>query len=238
MRRFVLAAMATVMTAGPAIAQVDGPPIGSRLGERLKTDNKADEETSALTAHNMAYCLVERHTRAARAVLASTEPGSFKKIGTKALGELQCAMPFVAKSHVVEGLRIQYPPDVMRGMLAEYLLKKDKAAARALPALPRVQIYKRPWFAATERHIAVDEMATCVSEVDPAGTLAVLETRPYSPDERAAIGRLMPAMGPCLSAGAKLQANRQALRAALAEALYQRTQPWPVTPPEQAGAAK
>ncbi len=136
----------------------------------------------------------------------------------------------LAANDLVEGRRVAFPPDVMRGMLSEYLIKGSEAAVRQLPALPRQQTYKRPWFVATDRHIAVDEMATCVSEVDPARTLAILKTEPYSAAERQAFTAITPVMGPCLSVGAKLQANRQALRAALAEALYQRTQPWAPAP--------
>jgi hypothetical protein len=45
---------------------------------------------------------------------------------------------------------------------------------------------------------------------------------PTTPEEGQAFAALSPDMGKCLRAGTKLQANRQSLRAALAEALFQR----------------
>jgi hypothetical protein len=80
----------------------------------------------------------------------------------------------------------------------------------------------------TQRDPIVDEMATCTADVNPMGTLALLQTEAYSDAEMAAVQTLAPDIGRCLRAGATLKANRQAMRAALAEALYQRTQPWPV----------
>jgi hypothetical protein len=66
------------------------------------------------------------------------------------------------------------------------------------------------------------KMATCVADTRPAAVMALLGTQPFSDDENAAFAQLIGAMGPCLVAGTKLDAKREPLRAALAEALYQR----------------
>lgn len=233
--------VAMLATAGGGAAQStdDGPPIGSRLGKRVKGDPIADERKSALAAHELARCMVNKRERAVRDLLASTSPEQATKVRSRLMGEMQCFNAMMAVNDLVEGRSVLFPPDVLRGMLAEHLLKKQPARVGLLPQLqPLQQIYVRPWYPGTSRDSIVDEMATCVAEVNPAGTFGMLGTEPYSAAERAAMGTLGVDFGRCLRAGAKLRANRQALRAALAEALYQRTQPWLVAPPQPAGVAK
>jgi hypothetical protein len=113
--------------------------------------------------------------------------------------------------------------DMLRGRLAEAVLRDDEGRVAALKALPVQQNrYIRPWFAATGRHPAVDEMGACMADTDPAGIAALIETSPGTADENAALSALSPALTKCLSAGTRLDASREALRAALADALYQR----------------
>lgn len=113
--------------------------------------------------------------------------------------------------------------EMLRGRLAEEALRADESRVAALQALPLQQKrYIRPWFAATGRHPAVDEMAACMADTDPAGIAALIQTSPGTSDENSAISALSPALTKCLSAGTRLDASREALRAALADALYQR----------------
>ena len=136
-------------------------------------------------------------------------------------GEHEC-FSMTEGNDLVEGRLVAFPPDIFRGMLAEWAIKADLAKFSVLPALPRQLTYARPWYAITHRDPSVDEMATCVSETAPSEALALLKTIPYSDDEGAAFGALGPNLGACLRAGVKITGNRQSLRAALAEGLYQR----------------
>ena len=113
--------------------------------------------------------------------------------------------------------------DFLRGNLAEQALRADESRVAALQALPLQQKrYIRPWFAATGRHPAVDEMGACMADTDPAGIATLIRTEPGSAEENSALSGLSPALTKCLSAGTRLDASREALRAALADALYQR----------------
>jgi hypothetical protein len=113
--------------------------------------------------------------------------------------------------------------DMLRGRLAEQALIAQSPQIAALQPLPLQQKrYIRPWFAATGRNLAVDEMGACMADTDPAGIAALIRTDPGSGDENSAIAALSPNLTKCLSAGTRLDANREALRAALADALYQR----------------
>jgi hypothetical protein len=113
--------------------------------------------------------------------------------------------------------------DMLRGGLAEQALRARSTEIAALQPLPLQQKrYIRAWFGATGRHPAVDEMAVCMADTDPAGIVALIETSQGSGDENDAIAALSPNLTKCLGAGTRLDASRQALRAALADALYQR----------------
>jgi hypothetical protein len=113
--------------------------------------------------------------------------------------------------------------DMLRGKLAEQALQARAAEVIALQPLPLQQKrYVRNWFGATGRHPAVDEMAACMADTDPAGIAALIRTSAGSGDESDAITALGPNLTKCLGAGTRLDASRQALRAALADALYQR----------------
>jgi hypothetical protein len=113
--------------------------------------------------------------------------------------------------------------DMLRGKLAEQELQAQATQAAALQPLPLQQKrYIRPWFAATGRNPAVDEMGACMADTDPAGIMGLIRTAPGTADESSAISAMSPALTKCLSAGTRLDASRGALRGALADALYQR----------------
>ena len=61
-----------------------------------------------------------------------------------------------------------------------------------------------------------------MADTDPAGIATLIDTSPGTADENSALSALSPALTKCLSAGTRLDASREALRAALADALYQR----------------
>ena len=231
MRKIVSsAAAAALCLPAPAIA---APPLGSRLGSDVRDEKPEDEATAARRGHVFASCMVNKRGNLARKVLSqTTSKGYTAAYKDLVYGEVECFNAGLDDAtHLTYGWKLAIPPALFRGLLAEELIKHDLATYGALPALPRQMVYVRPWYAGTTRYEAVDEMATCAAESAPAQTLALLKTEPYSNAERAQIGVLAPSLGACLRAGFQLDANRQALRAALAEALYQRTQPWPVMAP-------
>ena len=214
------------------------PPTGTRLGERGIRGLQRSEEEADFDASKLAGCLVVKRSAQARAVMeaSTTEAGS--KSSASLFNEISC-LQFISHSNMADSSAISIPRDVLRGKLAEALLKNQRTAISALPALPLAKDYSRPWFAATTRNPVIDEMGACVADTNPNGVAGILATSAYSKEEAAAFGSVMPSLGPCLRAGAKLQANRQALRAALADALYQRlTRPAPAASEAYAGGAK
>jgi len=229
--RLLASAISLLCVAGAASAD---PPIGSRLGDRTTRDPEKRERESALGAQEMARCLVNKQNNIVRQYLGSLDKTESDRLDRKMDGEHEC-FNMAEGNDLVEGRVVTFPRDIFRGMLAEWMIKSDDRTFTVLPALPRQLTYSRVWYDLTGRDVSVDEMATCVSETAPAETLALLRTVPYSDAEGAAFGGLGPSLGACLRAGVKVTGNRQSLRAALADGLYQRIAnpppPLPATAP-------
>jgi hypothetical protein len=174
------------------------------------------------TAQRYATCLVESHPDQVRALLQATSADAADRPYRSLADDDRC-FSRVFGNQQFSPADASVSMDMLRGRLAEQELLRESAQVAALQALPLQQKrYIRPWFAATGRHPAVDEMAACMADTDPAGIMAIVHTTPGFADENAALAALSPALTKCLSAGTRLDASRQALRAALADALYQR----------------
>lgn len=219
--RNLFVGICAALIAMPAMAE---PPIGSRLGNRLRASADEDKEAEmARNAHAMAACMVNKRGSAVERFLAATDEATQGK-ASKAIwgGELTCYSGF-NDDGFVEGRQVSWSIDLMRGMLAEEMLKSRTREIAVLAALPlRQGRYVRSWFAMTGRNPVIDEMGACLADTSPSQIGTILATRPYSAEENTAFGAIIPMMGNCLSAGAKLTGNRQSLRSALADALYQR----------------
>jgi hypothetical protein len=63
-------------------------------------------------------------------------------------------------------------------------------------------------------------LSLCVIRRDPAAARAIVDTRPRSPEERAAFQRLVPNVAPCVPANFEMTFSRSALRALIAAGLY------------------
>lgn len=173
-------------------------------------------------AQRYATCLVQSHPDQVRALLHATTADAANRPYQSLADDDRC-FSRVFGNQQFSPKDASVSMDMLRGRLAEQELLSESAQVAALQALPLQQKrYIRPWFAATGRHPAVDEMAACMADTDPAGIMAIVRTTPGFADENAAIAAMSPALTKCLSAGTRLDASRQALRAALADALYQR----------------
>ena len=221
--RIALFALAMTVAVGPAAAQ-DQPETGTRLAAPKSRNVGSVAMTSkdqAVGAKRFAECLYNRKGTVARQALLAPNAEAAGAAMSKLMGELRCFGDDMSNDLV--GMRtVQFPRDILRGMLAETALGREDAKVAALQPLPLQQVYQRNWYAITGRHISVDEMAACIADTNPAGIVALTKTVPTTKEEGAAFSALGGNLHACLRAGTKLQASRQALRAALADALYQR----------------
>lgn len=173
------------------------------------------------TIEQFGTCMLDAHNSTALELLNASTVADSDDALKRLRGEKSCFTRLPSNSPL--DIRIAaLPKDFMRGIIAGAAVRVSPAAKALQPLAFEQKRYVRPWFAVTGRDSAVDEMSVCVADTDPAGVLALVNTPTQSADESIAIGGLMPWLGKCLAAGARLQADRTALRAALAEALYQR----------------
>jgi hypothetical protein len=216
--KLIAVAIAASLFSGSAMAD---PPTGSRLGSHTRPGPKLTEKDQAIGAKQMASCLYNRKTWLVQSVLLAPSKAAQDQAIDRLMGEVTCFNAIVAND-MVEERRVTYSPEVLRGMLAEKALEKEERAVAGLAAMALQPKYERGWFSITGRHPTVDEMGACIAETNPAGIATLVRTEPLSKAEAAAFTALQPSLGKCLRAGTRLQANRQSLRAALADALYQR----------------
>lgn len=230
-RRALIAALvsATPVHAEQAESTVSGrrgarpetvePPIGSRLGNRL-TKVALTPVQIAEISHSAAACWVKQRRKASFEA-ATGATAEVRDAGFRTL-ERETPCSSMAMNGLVERAQWSLPIDIKSGILAEHLL--DPREMGELAPRPLQKSYERSWFGLSGRNIVVDEMAACVADTNPIGIRDLVRTRPESSEEKAALTALSSSFGPCLRVGAKLQANRTGLRAALAEALLQRIQ--------------
>ncbi|HEY6048700.1 MAG TPA: hypothetical protein VIV07_06605 [Sphingomicrobium sp.] len=182
----------------------------------------AAQPAQADPAAQYAACLVEMHPERVRALMQAPSAEAANQPYRSLSDDSRCfTRVFDSKPYRAEDAALSL--DMLRGRLAEQALLAEGEQVEALQPLPLQQKrYLRPWFAATGRNPAVDEMGACMADTDPGAIMALIRTAPGSSYESDAIGAMSGSLTRCLSAGTRLDASRQALRAALADALYQR----------------
>ena len=205
-------------------ASLAEPPTGSRLGDRQIHPGVAmTQKDVAIAAREMARCLFDTRKDVALALLQTSDPRYADHVFKQLSGEASCYV--VPSNDMVDARIVMFQKDVLRGMFAESALLRSRDAVSQLQPLPVQQKrYLRPWFAATGRNSSVDEMGACIADSNPSGIMALIGTVPKTSQESAAFAALGDSLGKCLSAGTTLHASPEALRAALADALYQRVQ--------------
>ena len=218
--RGVLALLCAGAVSTSALAE---PPMGSRLGSRTRdAGTKVSEEASARQAHGIAACMVRSRQPYVERMLGAADKTAMEKAHYLIWNNLTC-LPDDGDNGFVEGHSVSWSTDLMRGFLAEELLRRRRTEVGRLPALTfRQGRYQRPWFGLTGRSETVDEMGACLSDTAPVELTALMATTVYTAEEKTAFAALIPMMGKCLVVGTKLTGNRQSLRAAFADALYQR----------------
>ena len=202
---------ALIILCGMAVAM----PV---MAERGRARNDAEALSAA---YRMARCQYQRRPDDVIGALNAASEADRDKHQRQLQKIIECRNAMLLDGMWVEGVSVQAPPDVSRGMLAEaalHTMKQDDA----LDAMPAQASYVRQWFAVSGRDPVANEMAVCVAEQNPRGISTLLATQRESSEELAATGALSGSLGPCLPQGATLKANRQSLRAALAEALFHR----------------
>lgn len=204
------------------------PPTGSRLGKAERERGVEDVYEARRRALRLAECMYFKRGGDVRGVLTSLSEKDQARFQRNLSEAVECSRANLAVQPGLMGSMVITSPDVMRGNYAEAAMAKmteddglQPIAASSAEGVPPPS-HVRDWFVLTGRHPVTDSMAVCVAEQNPAAIRGLIATRPETAEEKAAIQAIAPSLGPCLPQGATLKANRQSLRAALAEALYHR----------------
>jgi hypothetical protein len=118
----------------------------------METRGPAEAEAeAALHGHQLASCLVNRRRSDSERLLAQIDGDGYRK-AYKSLtsGQLDCFNMWDDANHITEGRSFSMPPEVLRGFIAEELIKRDLPHYATLPSLPRQMVYSRPWYGGDE----------------------------------------------------------------------------------------
>jgi hypothetical protein len=125
------------------------------------------------------------------------------------------------------GINPQNAPYFLRGVYAEYALRRDFDLSKGTSRGHREKVFALPTDAKRARltipqkaTLSFVEYATCVAKSDMPGVVRVIAAEPGTDPEKQAFGGLVPAMSQCLSPGLTLKVNRFKLRGYLAEGAY------------------
>jgi hypothetical protein len=215
-------ALSLLLAGAPETAALtDETRTGSRVDPALRAKSNADNRGADAATLRYVECAVTRREAPLRRSLDARTEEQFDK-SLDALDNVpRCSLgAYLAED--TTAFRLISSRGTLRGFIAEALIEKYPAKVAGLAPRPLQRTYDRDWYALSGRDRAIDEMATCVAEVDPSGVVKLLASEIGSGQEKASLAALSPALGSCLAQGYQLNTNRLGLRTALAEGLYHR----------------
>ena len=232
----------TIAVTEPIAAQSnnnDYTPLNSRIRRErqfpLDLPNRFDpdrmtrlmRERSKVMLSQLTACLYNRSNEQSLALLERTDMGfvSFQQIGlegdraVRIYGFSDC-LRRVANSNN-SGVQLRFTPGALRQWLLEeaYVDRYPDGATWVKPG----NVIAERTFPLSQNVAAVRaplDFADCVVQTDPYGADFFFRTASGSADEKSAIDGLMPALGPCLPQGQRMELNPAALRVWLGEALW------------------
>jgi len=108
----------------------------------------------------------------------------------------------------------------IRGAAAEFLLEHPQRRYRQRPfAMPSNEAVQG-LSANVRSSVIFIQIGECAARANPSGVLALLATAVGSPEERAALANVVPAIGGCVPSGLSLQIPPLQIRAYLAEGAF------------------
>ena len=166
---------------------------------------------SPAVAQQFAACAVQKYEGAE---MLATQPGSDE--------ESEVLAEFARKGCVAPSNDTQS----LRGALAEQLFKADFGSIGARPKRETIEVFTfdtsdlASLDAASRKRLYLAAFGACVSSMDSARSVDLLQTAAGSADEARIISELNPALSPCLNEGERLDLGKAELRGLLAEGVY------------------
>jgi len=212
-----LAVVALFAAASSASAQ--------RTGTRIGRD--ATPEDAAAAMEILADCTVDRRADFVRKwfdLLPGT-PGEFRLLKSQEADLSACMESNVL---VMDGKRLEFKAASMRYPVAAAWGRRHLAEG---PAGSPAPVTSDPWFLARMKELpagasldraalVLQDFGHCVAVHEWAGARALLLSKPGSFEQREAIAKLTPVLGPCLSENVEIALTPENLRRVLAEPVY------------------
>lgn len=180
------------------------PAAAQQQSEQSRTWGQPVDPVAAQAIRNFALCAVQRTPAGAERLLGM----DFRN------DDYGAAVQRYATGHDYCGRgTLRFSSVLFAGGLAEGLLRRMGNAGQSLspaasPATP------------FEARDETEYVGLCVARTAPAEVRALLRTEPASPEERAAVAALSPALTACVRQGQTMRLNRPGLRAIVALATY------------------
>jgi len=204
MRGLIL--LASAVLAGTALA---APETGSRIDSHPmapESETSDGRDAGILVMNVLGRWLAHRSPKPAAAVLALPFAEAAQDQGARKLLDSECMGGAAGQ--------VSFTTMLVVGAIAEQLIADRKphidlatALPAALPAKPRN---------------AFEEIGDCVVGKDPQHVIALLKSKPTSPQEKAGMAALTPAIGACLPANRTFKLSYPVVRSLLSFSAYRR----------------
>ena len=207
-----------------AAEEASSQRTGSRVGRDAQSGNVEDAE---LALSMMAQCVAARRGALVRRWLA-TLPGSEeeRQLLNRQVEDLSLCME--SNKLVLDGMELAFKPRSLRRPVALAMVERrlPQVSVQA-PVAPGTE----PWFvprlanvtAATpldRASLVLQDFGHCVALSAWQDVRSLFAAKLESAEEAAAVRRLTPALGPCLSDGVTINITRKNMRLILAEPFY------------------
>ncbi len=191
--------------------------LGTRLGFKRAQmpDFKSDETRIRYLMQEFARCAIELNESRARALIASQPFTAESQKSARMLADDQC---------LTSG-EIVFTEPLMRGAVFSNLYQKDFAKEGSLDF---VDVSSPDYVATTGgemslQYAALRQVTDCAVRAAPASARNLIISVVASPEEKLAFREIADVMGPCISAGTKVQLTPTVLRGVIAEVIYHLT---------------
>jgi hypothetical protein len=211
--RFFLLALVATLGLTPAVAQKTGTRLDRNRGA-VESISNLDPSSAIRAQHQFGLCIARRERigmiKALELPMASAEQ-------SKAITQrIQLDDGCLGSSDEFDTLVTKGP--LLSGTIAEFFVRTDFKTTdfSALIGLSDDALMKTPY---APRNL-MEDLGLCILRRDPVVARALFETKPVSPEEKAAFALVQPHVGPCLLKGETMKLNIPNLRAVLAYATY------------------
>lgn len=223
-----IAAAATALACAPLSAQLKPEvPTGSLVKQ---APTKVSSKDARFIQKEVARCIISHARPKAEAVLVHSDPASIDYAGAgidakkaaDALWLSECLGE--AATLDMNAISMRIPTPLLRNLLAEELYLSGNSKPISIPqggqeSVARVYVTPESQRGAA---LALADFADCITFADPADADALLRTGPATADERAVVGRLMPALSACVVAGQNLTLTPGSIRSVVADGMWSR----------------